>query len=57
MANMQKSNKKIIKRLTKVMIGKKAKRIIDDNDMDDWVFFHYDNSKLLLERDEKTKSS
>lgn len=57
MANMQKSNKKIIKRLTKVMIGKKAKRIIDDNDMDDWVFLHYDNSKLLLERDEKTKSS
>ena len=54
---MQKSNEKIIKSLTKAHDWQdKAKKIIDDSDKDEWVLGHYDNSKLLLETDDKTKS-
>ena len=47
----------MIKSLTKAMIGKnKTKKIIEHSHEDEWIIGVYDNTKLLSETDDKTKS-
>lgn len=58
MAAMEKSSEKMIKSLIKAMVGKnETKKIIEDRDLDEWVLGHHDNSKLVLEMDDKAKSA